>query len=92
MGYETELNLVKQSLAKPRGIKKPNKVNQRIGRAKQKYPSVHQLYDIRLDVDSELQIVREMHWQKNIAKAEEVQSRLGTYFLRTNLKPTHEGL
>jgi hypothetical protein len=33
-GYEEQLNLIKQSLSKPRGIKKVDKVQQRIARAK----------------------------------------------------------
>ena len=45
-GFEKNLHLIKQSLYKPRGIKKVTKVQQRIGRAKQKYPSVHHLYII----------------------------------------------
>ena len=91
-GYENQLNLIKQSLAKPRGVKKLDKVQQRLGRAKQKYPSVHQLYIIHLDVDSGSQIVKDLHWQKDIEKSNELKSRLGVYFLRTNLEETDEGL
>lgn len=39
--YEQMLELIKQGLFKLRGIKKADKVQQRIGRAKQKYPSIH---------------------------------------------------
>lgn len=39
-GYEQQLELIKQSLFKPRDIKKADKVQQRIGRAKQKYLSI----------------------------------------------------
>ena len=50
-GYEQLLELIKQGLFKPRGIKKADKVQQRIGRAKQKYPSIHHLYNITLDIE-----------------------------------------
>lgn len=91
-GYESQLNLIKQSLAKLRGIKKLAKVQQRLGRAKQKYPSVHQLYIIHLNVDSSSQTVKDLHWQKDIEKSNELKNRLGVYFLRTNLEETDEGL
>lgn len=91
-GYEKQLHLIKQGLAKPRGVKKVDKVQQRLGRAKQKYPSVHQLYNIYLDIDSSKKIVTDLHWQRDIEKSEEVKSRLGVYFLRTNLEETDEAL
>ncbi len=91
-GYEKQLHLINQSLAKPRGVKKVDKVQQRLGRAKQKYPSVHQLYNIYLDIDSSKQIVKDLHWQRDIEKCEDVKSRLGVYFLRTNLEETDEAL
>ena len=91
-GYEKQLHLIKQSLAKPRGVKKVDKVQQRLGRAKQKYPSVHHLYNIYLDIDSSKQIVKDLHWQRDIEKSEDVKSRLGVYFLRTNLEETDEAL
>jgi hypothetical protein len=91
-GYEKQLHLIKQSLSKPRGVKKVDKVQIRLGRAKQQYPSVHQLYNIYLDIDSSKQIVKDLHWQKDIEKSEEVKSRLGVYFLKTNLEETDEAL
>lgn len=91
-GYEQLLELIKQGLFKPRGIKKADKVQQRIGRAKQKYPSVHHLYNITLDIDTATQTVKNMYWQKDMAKAEEASKKLGVYFLRTNLEDTDEAL
>jgi len=91
-GYEQMLELIKQGLFKPRGIKKTDKVQQRIGRAKQKYPSIHHLYNITLDIDTTTQTVKNIYWQKDIAKAEEANNRLGVYFLRTNLKDTDAAL
>ena len=91
-GYEDQLNLIKQSLSKPRGIKKLDKVQQRIGRAKQKYPSIHHLYNISFDIDTATQTVKNISWQKDMAKAEEANNKLGVYFLRTNLEDTDEAL
>jgi hypothetical protein len=91
-GYEEQLNLIKQSLSKPRGIKKADKVQQRIGRAKQKYPSVHHLYNITLDIDTATKIVKNIYWQKDEVKAWEANEKMGVYFLRTNLEDTDEAL
>ena len=91
-GYEQQLKLIKQGLFKPRGIKKTNKVQQRLGRAKQKYPPIHHLYNITLDIDTATQTVKNIYWQKDIEKAEEASKKLGVYFLRTNLEDTDEAL
>jgi hypothetical protein len=91
-GYEGQLELIKQSLSKPRGIKKADKVQQRIGRAKQKYPSIHHLYSITLDIETATKTVKNIYWQKDVAKAEEANKKLGVYFLRTNLEDTDEVL
>ena len=91
-GYEQQLQLIQKSLTKPRGIKKLDKVQQRIGRAKQKYPSIHHLYNIHLDIDSNTQTVKNLYWQKDIEKAAEANNKLGVYFLRTNIEQTDEAL
>lgn len=91
-GYEEQLHLIKQSLSKPRGIKKVARVQERIGRAKQKYPSVHHLYTIHLDIDNTTQTVKDLYWYKDIVKTEEANNKLGVYFLRTNLEEPDEAL
>jgi hypothetical protein len=91
-GYEQQLELIKQGLSKPRGIKKADKVQQRIGRAKQKYPSVHHLYNISFDIDAATQTVKNIYWHKDEAKAEAAEKKLGVYFLRTNIEDTDEAL
>jgi len=45
------LESIKSSLSKKRGIKQEDQVNQRIGRLKQKYPSISKLYKIELKTD-----------------------------------------
>jgi hypothetical protein len=91
-GYEQQLELIKQGLVKPRGIKRVDKVQQRIGRAKQKYPSIQALYHIHLDINEATQTVQNIYWQKDAQKAEAANSKVGVYFLRTNLEDTNEGL
>ena len=91
-GYEQQLEIIKKSLSKPRGIKKTDKVQQRIGRAKQKYPSIHHLYNIHLDIDRSNQTVTNLFWQKDIEKAREAENKVGVYFLRTNLEGPDEAL
>ena len=80
-GYEQQLELIRQGLAKPRGIKNVDKVHQRIGRAKQKYPSVHHLYNISFTIDEVTKTVTNMQWQKDRQKVEEANSHVGVYFL-----------
>ncbi len=91
-GYEQQLELIKQSLSKPRGTKRLARVQERIGRAKQKYPSVHQLYIIDLEIDYARLVVTNITWNRDIDKENEMASKLGVYFLRTNLDSTDEGL
>ena len=91
-GYEQQLELIRQGLAKPRGIKNVDKVHQRIGRAKQKYPSVHHLYNISFTIDEVTKTVTNMQWQKDRQKVEEANSHVGVYFLRTNLQDTEVAL
>jgi hypothetical protein len=79
-GYEEQLNLIKQSLGKPGGIKKVDKLHQRIGRAKQKYPFIHHLYYIIFDIDTVTETVKNTYWQKDRAKAEEANNKPGIYF------------
>jgi len=67
-------------------------VQQRIGRAKQKYPSIHHLYNITLDIDTATKIVKSIYWQKDVIKAREANEKLGVYFLRTNLEDPDEAL
>jgi hypothetical protein len=49
--FVEELEKIKSSLSKKRGVKTEGAVNQRIGRLKQKYPSISKLYKIELKVD-----------------------------------------
>jgi transposase len=91
-GYEKQLSTIKASLTKPSGIKKAKKVYQRIGRAKEKYPSVHHLYQISLTIDEPTQTVTAMQWHQDAEKVAQASEKWGTYFLRTNMQAQAEAL
>lgn len=92
--FEDELEKIKIGLSKPRGIKTVDKVNQRIGRAKQKYPSASKYYTIQLTKDEEGKKITDISWFKPETKQVDDEEQLGIYFLRTNLeeKIDDEGL
>jgi transposase len=67
-----------------------DKVHQRIGRAKEKYPSVAQYYNIEVASNEKANIAIEISWQKDPIKYEAKTESLGIYFLRTNLNVADE--
>jgi hypothetical protein len=71
-----ELENIKSSLSKKRGTKEESAVNQRIGRLKQKYPSISKLYKIELKVDDNKTVTDIIYEQTKSAQAE------GVYFIR----------
>lgn len=83
--YEEELQKIKASLDKKGGVKTSEKVNQRIGRAKQKYPSAQVRYLIDLEYDEQAQKVIKMSWSKKEILDHQAQENLGKYFLRTSM-------
>jgi len=85
--FEEELQKVANSLSKKSGIKTLNKVHQRIGRIKQKYPSTQKYYHIEVKAN-ENQIVQEVTWR--IREDKDPQNEWGVYFLRTSLNINHE--
>ena len=48
--FEAELQKIADSLTKKGGVKQEDKVHERIGRAKQKYPSIQRYFDIETEV------------------------------------------
>ena len=90
MGYEEELNKIKIAIGKKGGIKQADKVNQRIGRAKQKYPSAQGKYQIDLTLDEKSEKVLTMSWTKNETKDQEATTGLGQYFIKTSLDAKDE--
>ena len=89
--YEEGLALIVKGITSKGGVKKYDKVNQRIGRLAQKYPSVHKLYDIRLE-KNEKDICTSMTWDKKEQATLDKENSYGVYFLRTSLKETNENL
>lgn len=83
--YEEELQKIKNALTKKGGIKTVEKVNQRIGRAKQKYPSAQVRYNITLTNDEKNKQVIDMKWEIDQTKNKTKVEGLGRYFLRTSL-------
>lgn len=82
--YEQALTQINKALNKKSGIKKKEKVWERIGRVKQKYPSINKHYDIDVIADEQGKAI-EIKWkQKPLPKRE------GKYLLRTNLDEKDE--
>lgn len=88
--FEQELQKIQTALHSKGGVKKSDKVHQRIGRAKQKYPSVQHYYDIAVDVDEKTGLATQITWKIDAGKDLEKTENLGIYFLRTNLNVREE--
>jgi len=81
--FEAGLENIKLSLTKKSGIKTPQKVWERIGRLKAKYPSIHYRYNINVSIDNEK--VSGIEWEIKPKRNNE-----GYYLLRTTLDQTNE--
>jgi len=84
--FEMGIQTIKEGISKKGGTKKLNKVYERIGRLKQKYPSVHTWYNIAVNDDG-----------KGVAtgiqcehKTGEYENHSGIYFLRTSIQNLDE--
>jgi len=97
--FETEMQKISDSLSKKGGVKKASKVYERIGRVKQKYPSIQRYYDIEVilqspdNKDNKLinntdRIVESISWA--IKQDVDINARSGVYFLRTSLTDVSE--
>ena len=103
--FEDGLECIKTSLTKKSGVKTYEKVVERIGRLKQKYPSTHSRYKIEVEKQTvpesvnnksksakTKEICTALKWGK-IAKADtQKQKECGVYFLRTCMKENEETL
>ncbi|MEJ7684210.1 MAG: hypothetical protein WKG06_41430 [Segetibacter sp.] len=83
--FEEELQKIHTAIHSKGGIKKMDKVHQRIGRVKEKYPSVGQYYNIAVTEDEATNLATEISWQKDETKYKDKINNLGVYFLRTSL-------
>ena len=88
--FETELQKIHTAIQRKGGIKKLDKVHERLGRAKEKYPSVQQYYNIEVSQDKATGLATNISWQKDETKQKNKTNNLGIYFLRTNLNVQDE--
>ncbi len=82
-----EIKKIQISLSKKNGVKKANKVNQRLGRAIEKYPSAAKFYDIEVAVNNEI-ATKIQYTKKKTSELEDQE--LGAYFIKTNLNTENE--
>lgn len=84
------LENIKRALHKKGGIKKIDKVHQRIGRAREKYPSVQGYCDIEVTENNETKKATEITWDKIPGRHDVKAGSVGVYFLRTDLDVSQE--
>jgi hypothetical protein len=89
--FEEGLQIISKGISSKNGIKKYDKVNQRIGRLKQKYPSIHRMYTIELE-KNEKDICLSMHWQRIPDQEMKMNENQGVYFIRTSLTGKGESI
>ncbi|HEY1871003.1 MAG TPA: hypothetical protein VGG71_08090, partial [Chitinophagaceae bacterium] len=76
---------IAQATSRKGGIKRADKVHQRIGRARERYPSVQYYYDIEVELNKDKTTVLSIRWEKNAQRYAQKETSLGIYFLRTSL-------
>jgi hypothetical protein len=102
--FEAGLQKIADSLSKKGGVKQEDKVYERIGRVKQKYPSIQRYFDIEVEVKEDVKIntkkeetlanqekkriVTSIKW--SIKQDVDINARSGVYFLRTSLEGNSE--
>jgi hypothetical protein len=85
--FEEGLEIIRAGLSKKSGIKKEEKVFERVGRLKQKYPSIQRHYQIET-VANEKKQVTAITWE--IKNETIIKENQGVYFLRTSLDTKEE--
>lgn len=80
--FEQGIQSIREGIVKKGGTKKLSKVYERIGRLKEKYPSVHKYYDIYLE-DDHNQTATNIYCRHKMG--EDPEKHAGIYFLRTSL-------
>ena len=85
--FEEGILSINEGINKKGGTKKLDKVFERIGRLKQKYPSVNKYYDIRVTDDGKGTATGISCEHK---KGEDPDKKAGIYFLRTTLDENNE--
>lgn len=85
--FEEGIQSIGQGINRKGGTKKLDKVHERIGRLKQKYPSVHKYYDITVSDNGKGTATAISCKHK---KGEDPDKKAGIYFLRTTLDENDE--
>jgi len=85
--YEQDIEHIKSALNKKGGTKKLEKVWERIGRLKERYPTANKHYSITVTPDQENKNAIDIKWVKNTVKPKESE---GVYFIRTSLNNKEE--
>ncbi len=88
--FEEALQRIHKGVHSKGGVKQADKVHQRIGRARERYPSVQQYYIIDVAADEKTKVATDVSWKKDEAKHADRLEGLGIYFLRTNLNVSDE--
>lgn len=87
--FEGELEKIRSAVWKKGGTKNYEKVIERVGRAREKYPSVAKFYDIEYQRDEKKkENMGSISW--TIRDLSEAESGHGVYFLRTNVRTFDE--
>jgi len=102
--FEAGMQKIANSLTKKGGVKQQDKVHERIGRLKQKYPSIHRYFEIKTKAKEQVEtkrkrkgiqatkekkrIVTSIKWA--IKEDVDINARSGVYFLRTSLEGNSE--
>lgn len=95
--FEAGLQKIADSLTKKGGVKQEDKVHQRIGRVKQKYPSIGRYFDIETEVKEDVRTKRKKKGTEPVQEIKrtvtaikwavkegvDINARSGVYFLRT---------
>ena len=85
--YEEDLERIKMALSKKGGTKKLEKVWERIGRLKERYPTANKHYSINVIPDGNQEKAIDIQWTKNNVKPKDGE---GIYFIRTSLPDKDE--
>ncbi len=85
--YEEELDTIGAALHKKGGIKKYEKVWERIGRLKERYPTANKHYHVEVVPDQHQKKAVEIQWKRTPVKPKEGE---GVYFIRTSLPKSDE--
>ena len=80
--FEDMLEAINKGLSTKGGTKKYEKVCERVGRARGKYPSVQRFYQIDYKLDDKGILVKDISW--TITTPEKMDANVGIYFLRTD--------